>query len=428
MAKSIESMKALLLEDASKERLADIYADEALVAKQQERYKEALEEYEKVFGKGEVEIYSAPGRSEVCGNHTDHQLGKVLCTSLNLDFIAVVSKTDNGIIELKSEKYPMTRVDLSKLEINEAEFGTTKALIRGVAATLKKAGHEIGGFKAYITSEVLSGSGMSSSAALEVLIGAILSGLYNDMTLDRVFLAQAGQVAENAYFGKPCGLMDQVACSYGGLVYIDFEEKANPVVKPVNVDFGKYHHSLCIVDTKGSHANLTGDYAAIPSEMKAVAKHFGKEVLRQVDKNEFMKEIAEIRREAGDRAVLRAIHYFEENERVEAQKAALEEGRFDDFKKLIKASGDSSAKYLQNVFATHQVDAQGLSVGLAVSDMVLAGKGVSRVHGGGFAGTIQAFVPDEMVAEYKAAIDHVFGEGSCLVLKVRKYGGIKVFA
>lgn len=426
MVRSTIELKKLIEEGILNERLADIYVDEQLVPYQQKRYIEAINKFEDLFGTQDVEIYSAPGRSEVGGNHTDHQRGKVMATSLNLDFIAVVQPVDDEMITIKSGEYPLLTLSVAELEIRKKEYGTTEALVRGVAAGLKQAGFQIGGFRAYITSDVLSGSGMSSSAALEILIGTILSGLYNDMRADSVFLAQVGQYAENVYFGKPCGLMDQMACSVGGLVYIDFENVENPVVKPVSIDFKEFGHSLCIVDTKGSHANLTDDYAAIPEEMKKIADHYNAEVLRQVDPAQFYQDLAVLREECGDRAVLRAMHLFAENERVDQLKAALEARDFEGFRALITASGNSSFKYLQNVFAPHQPQEQGLSVGLAVSERVLAGAGAVRVHGGGFAGTIQAFVPDEKVEEYRAAIDQVFGEGSCHVLKVRKYGGIKV--
>lgn len=426
MAKSTEVLINEFKNGTYRQRLKDIYVDEELLDYQTERYIRALESFEQLYGKKEVEIYSAPGRSEVGGNHTDHQHGKVLATSLNLDAIAVAAKTDTQIITMKSEGYRMLEVDLSELEPQKKEEGGSKALIRGVAAGLKKEGYEIGGFQAYVTSDVLGGSGMSSSAAYEVLVGNILSGLYNDMKIDSVLIAQVSQYAENKYFGKPSGLMDQMACSVGGLINIDFADPAKPVVKRVDVDFEVYGYSLCIVDTKGSHADLTPDYAAVPEEMKKAAAYFGKSILREVDEKEFYREIPKLREQAGDRAVLRAIHFFEENRRVDGQVAALEKGDFEAFKALIKASGDSSFKYLQNVYSSHKLQEQGISLGLAVSEVVLGGRGVSRVHGGGFAGTIQAFVPNDMVNEYKAAVEGVFGEGACLVLKIRSYGGMRV--
>lgn len=424
--KSTKILMKEFSEGKHQELLKDIYLDENVLEYQKKRYIDALGQFEAIYGEKEVSIYSAPGRSEVGGNHTDHQYGKVLATSLNLDVLAVVSKRDDGMILLKSQGYKQIKVNLSSLKQEKNEEGTSKALIKGVAAGLKEAGHKIGGFEAYVTSDVLGGSGMSSSAAFEIVIGNILSGLYNDMKLDPVFLAQVGQYAENVYFGKPCGLMDQMACSVGGLINIDFADPKEPIVKRVDVDFGAYAHSLCIVDTKGSHADLTDDYAAVPAEMKKVAAYFGKEVLREVEESAFYKELPKIRKSVGDRAVLRSMHWYEENKRVDGQVKALEEGNFEGFKKLIKESGDSSFKFLQNVYSNHKIQEQSVSIGLAVSEVVLDGKGVCRVHGGGFAGTIQAFVPDAMVEDYRRVIDGVFGEGSCHVLKVRKYGGMKV--
>ena len=407
------------------ELLKDIYIDESVLEYQKERYVKAIESFEELFGVKDVEIYSAPGRSEIGGNHTDHQCGRVLAASINLDAIAIVAKKESGIV-LKSEGYPMINVSLADLLPTKEEEGTSAGLIRGVAARLKEEGYEIGGFEAYVTSDVLNGAGMSSSAAFEVLIGNILSGLYNEGNISPVLIAQAGQYAENVFFGKPCGLMDQMASSVGNLIFIDFADVKNPVIKKVNVNLEDFNHSLCIVDTKGSHADLTDEYAAIPEEMKRVAAYFGKEILKQVDKNEFYTNIPEIRKVAGDRAVLRAMHWFEETDRVIDQVNALEEENFEEFKKLIKSSGDSSFKYLQNVYSVKNLSRQEMAVGLALSDVILKGKGVSRVHGGGFAGTIQAFVPNDIVDIYKKNMEDIFGEDACHVLKIRKYGGMKV--
>jgi galactokinase len=426
--KNTKILKQEFQEHVHTDLLKDIYLDESLLDYQEKRYVAAIEKYEGLFGEGDVEIYSAPGRSEVGGNHTDHQYGCVLATSINLDAIAIVG-TNEGSIRLVSEGFDeMIEVNLNDLAINPDEEGTTVSLIRGMAAKLQEAGYQIGGFTAYITSDVLMGAGLSSSAAFETIIGTILSGLYNNMEVSPVFIAQAGQYAENVYFGKPCGLMDQMACSVGGLINIDFADPAEPVMRKVEVEFEDYHHSLCIVDTKGSHADLTDEYAAVPAEMKAVAEKLGKPVLRQIDAEEFYKNIPELRDELGDRAVLRAIHFLNENERVGKQVAALNEGRFADFLQLVKESGNSSFKYLQNVYTSKDVQNQAMSIGLAVAETVLGDHGVSRVHGGGFAGTIQIFVENEFVPEIKAAMDGVFGEGSCHVLKVRKYGGMKVLA
>ena len=408
------------------ERLKSIYVDETMVPYQKERFQKAICKFEELYGAGEVEIYSAPGRSEVGGNHTDHQHGEVLAASINLDAIAVVRKTQNAVIELLSEGYEKICVDLSELEKKEEEEGTSIGIIRGMVYGLKKNGHKIGGFQAYVTSDVLNGAGMSSSAAFETLVGTIISGLYNDMGISPVEIAQVAQYAENVFFGKPCGLMDQMACSVGGLIHIDFADPGNPMVEKVEVDFGAYHHSLCITDTKGSHADLTDDYALIPQEMKKVASFFGKEFLREVDEKEFYKNIAKLQKECGDRAVLRSLHFFEEDKRVEQEVNALKSGDFKGFLQTVKASGNSSFNYLQNVYTNKDVQNQGVSIGLAVSESILKEHGVSRVHGGGFAGTIQAFVEDSFVETYREMLDSVFGEGACHVLKVRTFGGIKV--
>ena len=404
------------------ELLRDIYIDESVLDYQKERYIKAIESFEELFGEKEVEIYSAPGRSEIGGNHTDHQLGRVLAASINLDAIAIVAKKENGVV-LKSEGYPMINVSLADLLPKKEEEGTSEGLIRGVAAKLKEEGYEIGGFEAYVTSDVLNGAGMSSSAAFEVLTGNILSGLYNEGKVSPVLIAQAGQYAENVFFGKPCGLMDQMASSVGNLIFIDFADVKNPVIKKVNVNFEDFDHSLCIIDTKGSHADLTDEYAAIPEEMKKVAAYFGKEVLHQIDKNEFYIHIPEIRKVAGDRAVLRAMHWFEETDRVIDQVNALEKEDFEGFKSLIKASGDSSFKYLQNVYSVKNLSRQEMAVGLAFSDVILKGRGVSRVHGGGFAGTIQAFVPTKVTEDYVKEMEALYGAGSCYVLRIRPVGG-----
>ncbi len=407
------------------ELLNDIYVDTNLLDYQRERYVKAINKYVSLYGDTDVEIYSAPGRSEVGGNHTDHQHGCVLAAAVNLDAIAVVGRVDNKI-KVLSDDFDIAPINLEDLEIKKAEEGTSEALIRGVCARLKELGYNVGGFNAFITSDVLMGAGLSSSAAFETIIGTIISGLYNDMTIDPVVIAQVGQYAENVYFGKPCGLMDQCASSVGSLINIDFNDVAKPIVNKVDVDFSKFGHSLCIVDTKGSHADLTDEYAAIPMEMKKVANYFGKEFLREVDEEDFFNDIAGARKACQDRAVLRAIHLFEENKRVDQEVKALNNSDFETFKKVVKESGDSSYKFLQNVYANCDVQNQSVSIGLAMSEKIIGRNGVCRVHGGGFAGTIQAFVKDEFVTAYKTEIERVFGKGSCHVQKVRKYGGKKV--
>ncbi|MBR4139700.1 MAG: galactokinase [Lachnospiraceae bacterium] len=420
------NMKELFKSGAKDELLMDIYLDEAKLAYQRDRYVSAIEEFEKLYGEAEVSIYSAPGRSEIGGNHTDHQNGEVLAASVNLDAIAIVETTDNGVVTVVSDDYPMIKVDVNDLEKKDEEEGTTLSLIKGVLAGIKDRDGKVGGFNAYITSDVLIGAGLSSSAAFETIIGTITSGLYNDMEISAVDIAIIGQYAENVYFGKPCGLMDQTASSVGNLVHIDFADKKNPVIEGVSCDLGKYGYSLCITDTKGSHADLTPDYAAVPGEMKAAAAVLGKEVLLGVTMEDLLEKSAEIRAAAGDRALLRAIHLVNENVRVQQEVAALKAEDFEGFLKVVKASGDSSYKFLQNVYTNHDVQHQNVSVALAISESVLGTNGVCRVHGGGFAGTIQAFVKNEAVAEYKATMDKVFGEGSCQVLMIRKYGGMKV--
>ncbi len=422
----IHELKKQFLSGQYNEILARLYCGEQFVQTQIKRYIKALETFAALYGDREIEIYSAPGRTEIGGNHTDHQNGRVLAASINLDAVAVVSKREDSVIRITSEGYGEVVVDLSELDALESEQGTTKALVRGTAAAVFGRGYKIGGFDGYVTSDVLSGSGLSSSAAYEVLIGNILSGMYNDGKIDNVTLAQIGQEAENVYFGKPCGLLDQMASSVGGMINIDFKDKTCPVVKKVDVDFNRFCHSLCIVDTKGSHADLTDEYAAVPQEMRKVAEFFGKSYLSEVEKSEFYQNINEIRKSTGDRAVLRAMHWYAENQRVDGQVSALENGDFDTFKRLIKESGDSSFKYLQNVYATKDVSNQNVSVALSLCDELLGHRGVSRVHGGGFAGTIQAFVPNDLVDTYKKGMEQVFGEGACYVLSVRSIGGTKV--
>ena len=404
--------------------LTDLYVDGSLIEGQKARYIEAIEKYISLYGDKEIEIYSTPGRSEVSGNHTDHQHGEVLAAAINLDIIAVVGKADH--VKVLSDDYDIKAIDISDLKMREDEKGTSEGLIRGVMAKYKELGYKIGGFDAYMTSDVLQGSGLSSSAAFEVMVGTILSGLYNDMSIDPVLIAQVGQYAENVYFGKPCGLMDQCACSVGSLINIDFKDNDNPIVNKVEVDFAEFRHSLCILDVHASHADLTDDYASIPSEMKTVAHYFGKEFLREVDENEFYKQLTEVRKATSDRAILRAIHLFEENKRVKQAVDALNNRDFESFKTVIKASGESSYKYLQNIYSNHDVDNQAVSLAIALTEMILKEQGVCRVHGGGFAGTMQAFVKDEYVETYKTEIEKYFGEGSCHVLKVRKYGGYRV--
>lgn len=423
----IEKAIALLSGKLFDEKMVDIYVDKTKIAYEKERYIKAINKYRTYFDGEEIEMFSAPGRSEIGGNHTDHQHGEVLAASINNDAIAVVRKLDEPIVKVMSDGYSdLITLSLNDLEKKVEEEGTTNALIRGVLAKMKLDGHAIGGFQAYVTSDVLIGAGLSSSAAFETLIGTILSYMYNDGEVDPIEIAKIGQYAENVYFGKPCGLMDQMACSVGSLVHIDFTDPENPIVEQLELDMNAYGFSLCITDTKGSHADLTPDYAAIPKEMNQVATCFGKNFLGEVSKKEIMDNIPLIRERAGDRAALRALHFVCENERVEKEVNALRKHNFPEFLKNVKESGDSSFKYLQNVYTCHDVQHQNVSVALALSDVIFGEKGVCRVHGGGFAGTIQAFVPNYLVSDYRKEMDIIFGENSCEVLKIRKYGGIKV--
>lgn len=404
----------------------DIYVDEDKISYQKQRYVNVIESYIEEFGEDDVEIYSAPGRSEVGGNHTDHQHGEILAASINLDAIGIVKKTDDMKVSILSNGYTLTSISLENLDMQEEEKETTIALIKGVVAGLANRGYKIGGFKAYITSDVLIGAGLSSSAAYETLIGNIVSGLYNNMSVSAEEIAIIGQFAENVYFGKPCGLMDQMACSVGNMVHVDFADINNPKVEKVTFDLNKYGYSLCITDTKGSHADLTADYAAVPEEMKKVAAIFGKEVLLGLTVDDILENIVKIREQVGDRGVLRALHFIRENERVQKEVSYLSDEDIEGFLKTVAASGNSSYKYLQNVYSNADVQHQNVSLALAISEDFLGDNGVSRVHGGGFAGTIQAFVKNDIVIEYQKIMDKVFGQGACSVLKIRKYGGMKV--
>ena len=398
------------------------------VEAQKARYETITAGYEECYGKAqELSYFSAPGRTEVGGNHTDHNHGCVLAAAVNLDIVAAAAKNDDNVVRLKSLEYPgMDVIDLNDLAPQEKEMEKAASLIRGVCARCRELGYTVGGFNAYTATQVLKGSGLSSSAAFEVVIVTAISHLFNDGAIDAVTAAQIAQYAENVYFGKPSGLMDQTASSVGGFTAIDFHDPKKPVLEKVDFDLAKYNHALCIVDTGGNHADLTGDYAAIPVEMKSVARLLGAEVLRDADEGEFWNRLGELRQKVGDRAVLRAMHFFSDNRTAQEEAALLKAGDFDGFKEKIIASGRSSATRLQNVFACSNPSEQGLSLALAVSEKLLTGKGAWRVHGGGFAGTIQAFVPVEMLEEYRSAMEAVFGEGTCHVLSIRSAGGVQV--
>ena len=405
--------------------LVRVYGEKELDA-QRQRYAELCSFYEDTLGEGEnIRFFSAPGRTEVCGNHTDHNHGQVLAAAINLDAVACASKNDSGIIRVFSKGYPGDTVDLNILVPQENEKDKSVALVRGVAARFVQLGYKIGGFDAVTVNNVLKGSGMSSSASFEVLVGTILNYLYNDGKISPVEIAQIAQYAENVFFGKPCGLMDQMACSVGSFVEIDFADPEMPVITPVEFDFASCGHSLCIVDTRADHADLTDEYAAIRREMEAVAGFFGKKCLRDTPEEDVLANLGAIRDKLGERPLLRALHFYEDNRRVEKEAKALKDGDFEKFKTLVIDSGNSSYMYNQNVFSVSS-PAQPVSLALAVSHRLLEGKGAWRVHGGGFAGTIQAFVPNAMLEKYKNTMEGIFGKGACYVLSIRPFGGTEV--
>lgn len=392
-----------------------------------ERYINAVDEFLNLYGdRDNIRLFSAPGRTEIGGNHTDHQHGLVLAGSVNLDVIAIVSANDEGVVRIKSKGYKMDELDTADLEAKENEKGRACSLIRGVMAAFKNSGYNIGGFDAYTTSDVLKGSGLSSSAAFEVLVSNIVNGLFNDGAVDAISIAKYSQYAEREYFGKPCGLLDQMASSVGGFTYADFNDPQNPVVEKINLDLSTSNHTLCVVDTGGNHANLTQDYADITLECKAVSECLGVEFLRDANEDEFYANLAAIREKCGDRALLRAMHVFNENKRVITQKSALKRGDFNTFFVTVKRSGESSYDLLQNVYSPSNPREQAISLALALTKQFLNGRGAYRVHGGGFAGTIQCYIPDKMFADYKKMIEAVFGEGSCVKLFVRAVGGYEL--
>ena len=378
------------------------------------------------FGGAPSRYFSAPGRTEIGGNHTDHQRGRVLAGAVNLDTVAAVRPNGTNTIRIQSKGYPLSIVQLDNLSPVAQEVNTTPALIRGVAARFTQLGCKVEGFDAYCESSVLPGSGLSSSAAYEVLIGTIINHLFFDGRVSQAEVAQIGQYAENVFFGKPCGLMDQTASAVGNLVTIDFFQKDHPVIEPVDFDFASSGHALCIIDSGADHADLTDEYAAIPGEIKAVAAQFGKEVLTQIDEAEFYARVPQLRQICGDRAVMRCIHFYQENARVPQQVAALREGNFDKFLSLIKQSGCSSWMYLQNVIPAGYKAHQDVAVALGLAEHYLQGRGACRVHGGGFAGTIQAFVPFDILDDFVAGMDAALGNGACHVLSIRPQGGVEL--
>ena len=417
-----------LIEEGGLNKYSDLYAD---TEKQKSRFIDAIDAYVELYGdeSDEVGIYSVPGRSEISGNHTDHNRGCVLAGAIDRDIIAVAAKNTDGVIRFKSEGYPKTEIDLSGIEEpDNFENYTSSALIAGLAQGFVNSSYSIGGYNAYATTEVLKGSGISSSAAFEVMIGNILNYLYNDGKVSNVEIAKLSQYSENVYFGKPCGLMDQVACAVGGFVYIDFESPKNPIVDPINFSLTDAGYSLARVNTGGNHADLNDDYASVPTEMKNVAAELGQDALRGLSEDDIIAKIPALREKLGDRAVLRALHFVRENERVNKIRDALKESDVNAFLEGVLESGASSFKFLQNVFTTINVKEQGLSLALALAEGYLKGKNCAyRVHGGGFAGTIQVFIKNEYIDGFTALMDSVFGEGATMNLKIRPVGACKLF-
>ncbi len=408
------------------EAAAELYAPSAVSA-QIQRYRRLFSGFAETFGPCDrAAVFSAPGRTEIGGNHTDHQHGRVLAGSIDLDIIAVAAPNGEGVIRLKSEGFPMDVVELDDLEIHPEEYNRSVSILRGIAAWFARQGCRLEGFNAYTVSNVFKGSGLSSSAALEVLLGNIFNSLFHDGKYTPVQLAQIGQYAENVYFGKPSGLLDQMGSSMGGMVTIDFQDNDHPVVEKIDFDFASAGHALCIIDSGADHADLTDEYAAVPGELKKVCAHFGKSVLREVPEADFYAALPALRRECGDRAVLRAIHIYDENRRVQEQIAALRRNDFPAFLAQVRLSGLSSWRYLQNVVPAGYKEHQEVAVALAAAERLLNGRGACRVHGGGFAGTIQAFVPLDMLEGFKSGMEQVLGDGRCHVLSVRSVGGVRL--
>ena len=402
--------------------------DTGTLKEQADRYSNLMGEFEKTYGQDDVQLFSSPGRTEIGGNHTDHNYGRVLAGAVNLDMIAVAAANNTNTIRIKSAGYPEFQVDLSDLSIDEAQFYTSSSLVKGICARMNELGYKIGGFDACVEGRVPKGSGLSSSASFEVLVGAVVNHLFNDGKMGGVENAIIGQWSENNYFGKPCGLMDQTACSVGGLITIDFKDPANPIVKEVDFDFVSTGFSLVITDVGGGHDDPASqaEYASLPTEMKSVAAELGAKVLREVTLEQIVEKIPDIRKKTGDRAILRAYHFQGDNQRVVDQVAALENNDFQSFLKMVVESGYSSYMYNQNIFDVVHKDDQVVSLALALSEMVLKGSGAWRVHGGGFGGTIQAFVPQDKLDEYVKTLEHVYGTGKCHILFIRSKGSIKL--
>ena len=422
------AVKTALTEKKLDESFSRVYSKKHF-DEQYERFLGVLSDFEEQYGKDEereISLFSAPGRTEISGNHTDHNHGRVIAAAVDLDAVAAASKNDDGIVRVKSRGYNIDTVELDDLEVNGGDIGHSRSLVRGILARFKELGYNIGGFDATTASKVLSGSGLSSSAAFEVLVCTILNHLYNDGKISPAEIAKISQYAENGHFKKPCGLLDQTACAVGGFVTIDFADPSKPLIEKVLLDFEKTNHALCIVDTGGSHSDLTDEYASVRREMEQVAAFFGKKVLREVDEAEFYKKIPELRKTVGDRAILRALHFMSENKRVEKALAAAEAGDTDAFLAEINASGTSSAIALQNYFTCKAPAEQGITLAVTLAREIMGGKGAARVHGGGFAGTAQAFVPEEIFDKFVAAMEGAFGKGAVVALEIRNESATRI--
>ena len=417
-----------VLNGAGAERLlTELYGADQ-VEEQRGRYRELLEGYRDKFGDGEVKLFSSPGRTEISGNHTDHNHGKVLAGSINLDCVGVAAVNHSSKVKIVSTTFGQEfTVDLNNLAPSRRKSGT-EDLVKGLLKGFQESGYEVGGFNAYITSNVISAAGVSSSAAFEMLLCSMLNTFFNEGRMDTVAYAHVGKYAENHYWDKASGLLDQMACAVGGLITIDFKNPAAPAVEQVDFDFGAQNHSLIIVNTGKGHADLSEDYSSIPLEMRKVAGCFGKEVCAEITEEELIENLAAVRQQAGDRSVMRALHFFEENKRVESMVAALRAGDFDTFLKGITASGNSSWKWLQNCYTTADVQEQGISVALALTELFIGakGRGACRVHGGGFAGVIMAMLPNDLVDEYIAYIEKAIGAGNAYRMSIRPYGAVCV--
>lgn len=422
-----EEVLQKLAQDGFLPMLKQLYGTkQEVLSAQKARYQNAIERFTELYPeREEIHLYSAPGRTEIGGNHTDHQHGCVLAAAVQLDVIGVVAFHEEGVIRVCSEGYRPFSVDLTDLSVQEGEKGSA-AIVRGIVSRFAALGAKVGGFDVYCTSDVLSGSGISSSAAFETFIGTIIDTHYNAGKAGAVEIAKIGQYAENVYFGKKCGLMDQMASSVGGLVFIDFADTAAPIIEPFAFDFEQAGYCICVTDTGGNHVNLTPDYVAVREEMESVAAYFGKEYLRQVDEAEFYRELPKLRSTCSDRALLRAVHFFGDNRRAREEAEALRAGDVEKFLSFVQESGDSSEALLQNLYSTSAPTEQAIPLGVMISKRILAGKGAVRVHGGGFAGTIQAFVPLSVAEEYVTEMERVFGAGACYVFRIRPVGGVEV--